>query len=84
MIPLRSYLCFLPNCLIDDIVILDNLFLDGEREILHSSFLLLEVYITETTIEKNLARIELEHETELCIVDHVVPSQVQQRVVEIR
>jgi hypothetical protein len=70
------YLGLFPYCIIDDVVVLDNLLLDGEREILHSGLLLLEIYVTQTAVEENLARVKLEHQTQLSVIDHVVPPQI--------
>lgn len=78
-----TYFCLLANSLVDNIVVLDNLFLDSIFEILKTSFLLLQVNVAETTIEQNLARIQLEHETQLGIVDHGVASEVEQGIVEV-
>lgn len=79
----KTYLCLLANGLVNNIVVLDNLFLDSILEILKTSFLLLQVNVAETTVEQNLARIQLEHETQLGVVDHCVTSEVEQGIVEV-
>lgn len=76
-------LCLFLNSLVDYVVILDNLFLDGIRQILHTRFLLLQVDVAQSTVEQDLAGIQLEEETQLGIIDHVVASQVQEGVVEV-
>lgn len=78
-----TYLCFFPNSLVDHVVVLDDLFLDRIAQILHTGFLLLEVDVAQATVEENLARVELEEQAKLGVVDHGVASQVEQRIVEV-
>lgn len=61
----------------------DDLLFRSERQVLHTSILLLEVDVAETTIEEYFARVELELQTQLLIVDVVVPAEVKQGVVEV-
>lgn len=72
-----TYLGFLPDGLVNDIVVLNDLFLDGELKVLETGILLLQINIAQTSIEKDLAGVELEKETELRVVDHRVASQVE-------
>jgi hypothetical protein len=73
----RSYLGLFPDCLINDVVVLDNLLLHGIGQILQTGLLLLQVDVAETSIEQNLTRVKLEEQTKLRIVDHSIASQVQ-------
>jgi hypothetical protein len=61
----------------------DDFLLGCERQILHTSIFLLEVNVAQSTVEENLARVQLELQTELFVVDIIVASEVQERVVEI-
>ena len=45
-----TYVCFLPNGLIDDIVVGNHLLLGGEGQILETSLSLLKVDVAETTV----------------------------------
>lgn len=74
---------FLTNGLVNDIVVLDNLFLDGIPQILKTSFPLLKIDVAKTAVEKHLARVELEEQTELGVIDHCVSAEVEQCVVEV-
>lgn len=80
---MTKYLCFFSDGLVDDVVILDHLLLHSVRQVLQTSIFLLQVDVAKTTVEQNLAGIQLKQETELCVIDHGVASEVQQRVVEI-
>lgn len=64
-------------------MILDDLFLDGIGKVLEAGLLLLQVDVAEAAIKENLAGIELEHETQLRIVNHIIPAQVEQSIVEV-
>ena len=77
------YLCLLPDGLINDIVVLDNLLLDSVGQVLQTSLLLLQVDVAQTSVEEDFARVELEEKTQLRIVDHVVTAQVEQGIVEV-
>lgn len=55
-----TYIGFLTNSIIDHIVIFNNLLLDCKCQVLHTSLLLLEVDVAETTVEEYFARVELE------------------------
>jgi hypothetical protein len=77
------YLCFFTNGLVNDVVIWDDLFLCGEGKILQTGIALLQVDVAQTAVEEDLARVELELEAELLVVDVVVAAQVEQRVVEV-
>lgn len=79
----ESHLGLVPDSLINDIVILNHLLLDGILQVLHASFHLLKVDVAQTTIEENLARIELEKKTQLSIVDQGVATKVEEGVVEV-
>ena len=79
----RTDLCFFPDCLVDDVVVLHHLFLHRELEILQTCILLLEVDVAEAAVEENFTRVELEQEAKLSVIDHGVSSEVEQRVVEI-
>lgn len=52
-----AYLCFLPNRLVNDIVILDDLFLDGILQILQTSIFLLKIDVAESPVEEHFARV---------------------------
>jgi hypothetical protein len=78
-----NYLCLFSDSIINDIVVLHDLLLYSKAEILQTGLLLLQVYIAQTTIKKYFARIELEHETQLGIIDHVISSKVKECIVEI-
>lgn len=65
-------------------MVLHHLLLDGVLQILHTSFHLLQVDVAETTVEQDLARVELEDQPELPIVDQRVAAEVKKCVVEVR
>ena len=79
-----SYLSLFPDGLVDDIVVLDHLLLHGVSKILEAGLLLLQVDVAEPTVEQHFARVQLEQETQLRVVDHGVSSEVEQSVVEVR
>ena len=79
----NPYLCLLPDGLVNHVVIWDDLLLGGEGQILHSSVLLLEVDVAQTTVEEDLARVQLELQAQLLIVDVVVATEIKKRVVEV-
>lgn len=78
-----THLCFLSNCLVNDVVILHDLLLDGVRQVLHTGVLLLQVDVAQAAVEENFARVQLEEEAELGVIDHCVSAQVEEGVVEI-
>lgn len=53
----EAYLCFFSDSLIDDVVILDNLFFHGVRQILQTCVLLLQVDIAKTAVKQYFARV---------------------------
>ena len=57
-------------------MVLHHLLLGRICQILHTSFRLLKVDVAETTVEENLARVELEEEAELRIVDDLVAPKI--------
>lgn len=65
-------------------MVLHHLLLDGVLQILHTGFHLLQVDVAETTVEQDLARVELEDQPELPIVDQRVAAEVKKCVVEVR
>lgn len=78
-----AYLGLFTNGLINHIMIGDDLLLCGEIQVLHSSVLLLQIDVAQTTIEEHFAGVELELEAELLIVDVVVSAEVEEGVVEV-
>jgi hypothetical protein len=50
-------------------VVLHHLLLDGILQILHTRLHLLEVDVAEATVEEDLARVQLEQQTQLRVVD---------------
>ena len=78
-----TYVCFLPNGLVDDIVVGNHLLLGGKGQILETSLSLLQVDVAETTVEQHLTGVQLKLQAQLLVVDVVVSAQVQQCVVEV-
>lgn len=78
------YLCILLNSLINHIVVLDNLLFRGKVQILHTSFVLLQVDVAQAAVEEDFAGVELELEAQLLVVDIVVATEVEESVVEVR
>lgn len=78
-----TYLCLLSDGLVNDVVIFYHLFLHCVRQILHASILLLKIDVAQTTVEEDLARVELKEQSQLCVVNHCVAAKVEQRVVEV-
>jgi len=72
-----AYLCLFLNGIINHVMIWSHLFLLCEAEILHTSFLLLQVHVTETTIEEDFAGVEFELQAQLLIIDVGVASEVE-------
>jgi len=64
-------------------VVLDDLLLGRVCQILHARLFLLEIDVAEAAVEEDLARVELEEEAELRIVDDGVAAEVEQSVVEV-
>lgn len=79
----ETNLSFLSNSFVNDVVVFHDLFLDGICQILHTSLFLLQIYVAQSSIEEYFARVELEEETKLGIVNHAVTSQIQQRIVKV-
>ena len=79
----NAYLCLVPNSIINHTVVLDNLLLGGILQILDTSIHLIEVDVAEAPVEQNLARVELEQQTQLRIVDQSVATEVEEGVVEV-
>lgn len=80
---MQTHISFLADGVVNDIVVFDNFFLDGIGQILHTCILLLEVNVAETAIKEYFARIQLEKQTQLRIVDHGIASEVEEGIVEI-
>ena len=80
---LRPYLCILVDGLVNYIVVRNHLLLRSEGQILQTRIPLLQVDVAETTVERDLAGIQLEFQAKLFVVDVVVAAQVQERVVEV-
>lgn len=78
-----TYIGFLADRVVNDIVVLDNLFLGSVDEILHASLLLLQIDVAETTVESDFASVKLEEQTQLRIVNHGVSAEIEEGVVEI-
>ena len=64
-------------------MVLDHLLLGRIPQILQTSFFLLEVDVTKAAVEKHLARVQLEHEPELLVVDGRVAAEVEEGIVEV-
>lgn len=64
-------------------MIRNHLLLRRIRQILHTSLLLLQIDVAQPAIEQHLARIQLELQPQLLIVDTVVPAEIEQCVVEV-
>ena len=64
-------------------MVLHHLLLDGILQILDASLHLLEVDVAEAPVEQDLARVELEQQTQLRIVDQSVATEVEEGVVEV-
>ena len=60
-----------------------DLFLRSVLQVLQASFFLLQIDVAETPIEQRLTRIKFEFQAQLVVVDVVVSSEVQERVVEV-
>lgn len=71
------------NGFVDDVVVFHHLFLGSIGEILHSSVLLLQVYVAKPAVKEHFARVQLEEQPKLGIVNHCVAAEVQQGIVEI-
>jgi hypothetical protein len=79
----HAYLCLLTDGLINDVVVLHDLLLDCIRQVLHTSVFLLQIDVTQATVEENLAGVKLEKQTKLSVVDHRIAAQVEKSIVEI-
>jgi hypothetical protein len=79
----NPYLCCFINGLVDYVVIGHHLLLGGKGQILHTGILLLEVDVAEATVEQDFARIQLEFQAKLLVVDIIVTAQVEQRVIKV-
>ena len=79
----KAYLCHVLDSIINHIVVLHHLLLDGILQILDASLHLLEVDVAEAPVEQDLARVELEQQTQLRIVDQSVATEVEEGVVEV-
>jgi hypothetical protein len=64
-------------------VVGDHLLLCCERQVLQACVPLLQVYVAQAAIEQDFARVQLELQAQLFVVDVVVAAQVQERVVEV-
>lgn len=80
---LDPYLGLFANRLVNNIVVLHHLLLHSVRQVLHACVLLLQVYVAQTPVEQDLARVKLEQEPQLCIVYHGVAAKIEERVVEV-
>jgi hypothetical protein len=83
VIALATYLCLLTDGLVNDIVVRYHLLFCGECQVLHTRLELLEIDVTQPSVEQDLAGEQFEFQSELLVVDIVVPSEVKKRVVEI-
>lgn len=72
-----------PNRFVNDIMVLNHLFLDGVGQVLQTQLLLLQIDVAQTAIEENLARVKLEEKTKLGIIDDGVATEVEEGVVKI-
>lgn len=52
-----AYLSFIPDRIIDHVMVLHHLLLDGVLQILHSRFHLLQVDVAKTSVKQDLARV---------------------------
>ena len=80
---MSAHLCFLLDGLVNHVVVLDHLLLGRICQILQAGLFLLQVDVAEAAVEQHLARVQLEHEPELLVVDGRVPAQVEEGVVEV-
>ena len=83
MLGCRTYFCLLLDGLIDNVMIWYNLLLGCECQILHSLVELFEVDVTQSAVEQDLTRKQLELQAQLFVVDVVVPAKVEKCVVEV-
>jgi hypothetical protein len=60
-----------------------HLLFGGKGQILHTGVLLLEVDIAESAVEQDFARVQLEFQAKLLVVDIVVSAQIEQRVIKV-
>jgi hypothetical protein len=68
------YLCGLIDGLINHVVVWHHLLLCSERQVLQTGVSLLQVDVAETTVEEHLARVQLELQAELLVIDVVVAA----------
>ena len=64
-------------------MVLHHLLLDGVLQILQTGVHLLEVDVAETAVEQDLARVQLEQQAQLRVVDQCVAAEVEEGVVEV-
>lgn len=64
-------------------MVLNHLLLGGVLQVLHAGLCLLEVDVAQAAVEQHLARIELEQQAQLRVVDQRVAAEVEERVVEV-
>ena len=64
-------------------MVLHHLLLDGVLQILEPGVHLLEVDVAETAVEEDLARVQLEQQAKLRVVDQCVAAEVEEGVVEV-
>lgn len=64
-------------------MVLNHLLLDRVPQILHAGVHLLEVDVAEAAVEQDLARVQLEEQAQLRVVDQCVAAEVEERVVEV-
>ena len=80
---LETYLCLFSNCLVNDIVIWYHLLFCSKRKILHTRLELLEIDVTQPSIEQDLAGEQFEFQSKLFVIDIVVPSKIKKCFVKI-
>jgi hypothetical protein len=73
----------LPNGFVDDFMIGGDLFFDRKLEVFHTSVILLQVHITEASVEEYLAGVQPELQPQLLVINAWVSAQVEKGVVEI-
>lgn len=60
-----------------------DLLFDRIAKISHASLLLLQVNVAQPAVEQHFTRKEFELQAELLVVDVGIPSQIQQRIIEV-
>lgn len=71
------------DSLVDHVVVKDCFFASSEHHVLQTSIFLLQIDVTQATVEEHLARIKLELKSELIVVYPSISTQVQECIVEV-